>query len=100
MASRQRSKEDSGIRIQEQLWERASRHGKHREVAAFAQTKGRVLYEKERNDLSKVEERSGNVCENKGSAFSSPWRSGNVIENKGTYSLKAGMLLKRKGVKR
>jgi hypothetical protein len=46
----------------------------------------------------KMKERSGNVYENKGPAFSNPERCGNVIENKGSYALKAGMLLKRQVV--
>jgi hypothetical protein len=36
-------------------------------------------------------ERSANVYENKGSAFSGLDQGGNVIENKGSYTLKAGM---------
>ena len=43
MTSRQHSQQDSGFRSQEQLWERASRHGKRGEATAFAQTKTRVL---------------------------------------------------------
>jgi hypothetical protein len=100
MASKQRSRQDSGFGIQAQLWEHASRYGKHREVAVFAQTKGRALYEKEKDDFSKLEERGGNVYENKGPAFSSLRRSGDVTENKGSYALRAGMLLKRRVVKR
>ena len=45
-----------------------------------------------------MSEQSGNVYENKGSAFQSPLQSGNVIENKGSYASKAGMLLKTKGL--
>jgi hypothetical protein len=100
MAFGQRFEQDSGIRIQERLWERASWQEKHREVCASAQTKRRVLYEREKKDSLKLNERGGNLYEKKGSAFSSPWRSGNVTENKGSYALKAGMSLKRKGVKR
>ena len=88
----------AGFRSQAQLWERASRHGKQRGVSVIAQTKRRVLYEREKRDSLKLNERGGNLYENKGSAFSSPWRSGNVTENKGSYALKAGMLLKRKEV--
>ncbi|MGB9488403.1 MAG: hypothetical protein WCD04_20095 [Terriglobia bacterium] len=62
----------AGFRIQEQLWERASRQEKHREVPAFAQTKRRVLYEREEKDSSKVKARRGNLYENKGLAFSGP----------------------------
>jgi hypothetical protein len=50
--------------------------------------------EKEKNDCLKMNERYGNVYENKGSAFPSPRLSGNVVENKGSCALKAGMLLK------
>jgi hypothetical protein len=45
-----------------------------------------------------VNEPSGDVYENKGQAFNSLGQAGNVIENKDSYSLKAGMLLKRKEV--
>jgi hypothetical protein len=41
-----------------------------------------------------MNERSGNVYENKGQAFSRPARSGNVIEKTGSYALTARMLLK------
>jgi hypothetical protein len=47
-----------------------------------------------------MNDRRGNVYENKGSVFHSQPRSGNVIENKGGYALKAGMLLERKVVGR
>jgi hypothetical protein len=43
-----------------------------------------------------VKERSGNVYENKGPAFSSPGPSGNVIENKGTYEFKSGNVIENK----
>jgi hypothetical protein len=74
MGSRQHSQQDSGFRSrsQEQLWERASRQEKHREVSAYAQTKGRALCEREKKDCSKMGERSGNIYENKGPAFISP----------------------------
>jgi hypothetical protein len=45
-----------------------------------------------------MQERGGNVYENKGPGFHSPAQSGNVIENKDTYEFKAGMLLRRKVV--
>jgi len=45
-----------------------------------------------------VNDRRGNVIENKGSALSNPEISGNLIENKGSYALMAGMLLKGKGI--
>jgi hypothetical protein len=47
---------------------------------------------------SKMKERCGNVCENKGRAFTSLGRSGNVIENTGSYTHNPGMFLKGKGV--
>jgi hypothetical protein len=48
----------------------------------------------------KLNDRSGNVIENKGSGLEDRQVSGNVIENKASYALKAGMLLKRKEVGR
>jgi len=45
-------------------------------------------------------ERSGDVIENKGSAFQGRWQSRNVVENTGIYALKAGMLLKIQVVSR
>jgi hypothetical protein len=44
-----------------------------------------------------MNELSGDVYENKGSAVHGRPQSGNVIENKGSYALKAGILLKRQG---
>jgi hypothetical protein len=35
-------------------------------------------------EIQKVNELSGNVFENKGPAFHSPWQTGNVFENKGS----------------
>ena len=43
---------------------------------------------------SKMNERCGNVIENKGSNFSGPAQIGNVNENKGSYAFRAGMSLK------
>jgi hypothetical protein len=57
-----------------------------------------VLGKKEKNNCLKMKERSGNVAENKGSRLDIRERCGNVIENKGSCALKAGMLLKRKGL--
>jgi len=65
--------QDSGVTNQGELWERASRHEKHREVCASPQTKRRALYEREEKRFSKVNEPSGNVYENKGPGFSG-WR--------------------------
>ena len=45
-----------------------------------------------------MNERGGNVIENKGSSFRSRGKSGNVIENTGSYASKAGMLLKKQVV--
>jgi hypothetical protein len=47
---------------------------------------------------SKMNERSGNVIENKGSGLEDRQGSGNVIENTASYALKAGMSLKIKEV--
>jgi hypothetical protein len=46
----------------------------------------------------KLNERRGNVYENKGPGFNGPGRSRNVVENKASYAQNAGMLLKTKGV--
>ncbi len=46
----------------------------------------------------KVNERRGNVYENKRLCVENRGRSGNVVENKGSYATNAGMLLKTKGV--
>jgi hypothetical protein len=45
-----------------------------------------------------VTELSGDVYENKGPLWEKWARSANVIEKKGSYTLKAGMLLKREKV--
>jgi hypothetical protein len=44
---------------------------------------------------SKMNERCGNVIENKGLRLENREQSGNVTQNKGSYALIAGMLLKR-----
>jgi len=51
-----------------------------------------------RKSPSKLNERSGNVYESKGSLWKTYRRGGNVIENKGTYRFNAGMLFKAKGL--
>jgi hypothetical protein len=51
--------------------------------------------EEERHRLQKMNERSGNVYENKGPAFSNRARAGNVIENKDSYASNKDMLLKK-----
>jgi hypothetical protein len=43
----------------------------------------------------KMNDRCGNVIENKGSGLRDRPGSGNVTENKGSYAQNAGMLLKR-----
>jgi hypothetical protein len=53
--------------------------------------------EMKERDSSKLDERRGNVHENKGPLWKTRQQSGNDTENKGSYALKAGMLLKRKG---
>jgi hypothetical protein len=45
-----------------------------------------------------LNEQYGNVYENKGSVFEGRGKNRNVIENKGSYTLMAGMLMKRKVV--
>jgi hypothetical protein len=47
---------------------------------------------KKQKDCLKMQERSGNIYENKGPGLHSPAQTGNVIENKDTYELKAVML--------
>jgi hypothetical protein len=46
----------------------------------------------------KLNDRSGNVIENKGSGLEDRQGGGNVIENKASYALKTGMSLKRQVV--
>ena len=43
--------------------------------------------------LSKLNERTGNVYENKGAAREAGWPSGNVLENNDSYVPEAGILL-------
>jgi aspartate carbamoyltransferase regulatory subunit len=68
-------------------------------VPASTKTRKLVSYaqevdsgKREKKDFLKLKDRSGNIYENKGSAFHSPGQSGNVIENTGSYALKAAML--------
>jgi hypothetical protein len=80
-----------------------TRHPVRQKVAnPFAPLDSMSVRNEERKDLvsSKLKERSGNVYENKWSAFHRPGQSGNAIENKGSYALKAGMSLKLKVVSR
>jgi hypothetical protein len=51
-----------------------------------------------KKEFLKMNDRRGNVYENKGPLWKTGSQSGNLIENKGAYELKAGMLLKRKEV--
>ncbi|MGO8731996.1 MAG: hypothetical protein ACLQVM_04280, partial [Terriglobia bacterium] len=46
----------------------------------------------------KMNERRGNVIENKGSGFENRERGGNVKENTGSYAFEVGMSLNRKAV--
>ena len=46
----------------------------------------------------KMNERRGNVIENKGPRLENQERRENITENKGSYAFKAAMLLKRKAV--
>ena len=63
-------------------------------LRASRRTASRFSEAKEKKNSLKMNERSGNVYENKGSAFETRERRGNVTENKGSYALKAGMSLK------
>jgi hypothetical protein len=47
---------------------------------------------------SKTTEQCGNIIENKGSRFENQEQSRNPIQNKGSYTLIAGMLLKREEI--
>jgi hypothetical protein len=61
--------------------------------------RGRRRLRKLRCRTPRLNERSGNVYENKGTLWRRRDRSGNVFENKYTYPLNPGMFLKRKDVK-
>ena len=73
---------------------RPKRGKKPGEVPGFRWTRSPFSQEEERENSPKIKEQSGNVYENKGPAFRSPFRSWNVIENKSSYALKPGILLK------
>ena len=64
------------------------------EVPGFRWTRSPFSEEEERKNSLEMNDRCGNVYENKGPAFRSPFRSWNVIENKSSYALKPGILLK------
>jgi hypothetical protein len=88
---------DATSHAQIQLRECSEQHKKRENSQpCFGQDVGSGVEMKER-DSSKLDERRGNVHENKGPLWKTWQRSGNVTENKGSYALKAGMLLKRKG---
>jgi hypothetical protein len=53
-----------------------------------------------RDDVRVATAPNPDSTENKGPAFSGPEQGGNVTENKGSYAFKAGMLWKRKVVRR
>jgi hypothetical protein len=77
-----------------------SQAGPKARKTSFSQVDSKSVPGREReNNSLKMNDRGGNVIENKGSVFGSPCRSGNVIENKGSCALKAGMLLERKVVR-
>jgi hypothetical protein len=67
-------------------------------LRASRRTTSRFSGAKEKKDSLKMNERRGNVYENKGSVFHKRGQSGNATENKGSYALRAGMLLKTKYV--
>jgi hypothetical protein len=76
-----------------------SKRGEKPEKLPFLmRTPSPLSAENEKTSFLKMNERRGNVYENKGSVSHSQPRSGNVIENKGGYALKAGMLVKKKDV--
>ena len=76
--------------------ERGQKPGKLR---VSRRTASRFSQAKEKKNSLKMNERSWNVYENKGSFFHKRGQSGNAIENKGSYGLRAGMLLKTKYVR-
>ena len=53
---------------------------------------------KEKRNSQKLNDRRGNVYENKRPLWKTGWQSGNLIENKCAYEFKAAILLKRKEV--
>jgi hypothetical protein len=63
-----------------------------------APDKESVLAGEAKKNSLKLNERRGNVYENKGPLWKTRRLSRNVYENKGGWPLKAGMLLKRKVV--
>ena len=80
-----------------------TRHPVRQKVAnPFAPLDSMSVRNEERKDLvsSKLKERSGNVYENKWSAFHRPAQIENVVENTGSYEVKTGMLMKLKVVSR
>ncbi len=63
-------------------------------------TFSRFSCEEGKENSLEMNERRGNVYENKGQGFKNPGRIGNVIENKGSYVHMAGISLKLKPVSR
>ena len=55
-----------------------------------------VAWKEARKNSSKMNDRRGNVYENKGPQWKTCARGWNVIENKDSYALEAGISLKRK----
>jgi len=68
--------------------EHPKRGQKPRRLPFFRRTRSPFLEEKEENDSLKMNERCGNVIENKGPHLEDRRRSGNVYENKGDPSIK------------
>jgi len=67
------------------------RHNRPRQDVALDRQRTRLV-------TLELKARCGNLYENKGSLFRRRMRSGNVIENTDSYSLKAGMSLKKQHV--
>ncbi|MGO8735347.1 MAG: hypothetical protein ACLQVM_21425 [Terriglobia bacterium] len=68
------------------------------EEATYSDIMSYILQGLETVEDAKLNERRGNIYENKGSTFKIPHLTGNIIENKDSYHQDAGMLLKRQGV--
>jgi len=78
----------------------ARQDGKPANGRSTAQTRSLSSEDKAKKDSLKLNERSQNVYENKGSPWKTQERGWNAYENKGSYPVKARMLLKRKVVNR
>ncbi len=78
---------------------RVSQLGLKDRKTCFSKVDNKCVLGRERGkELSKVNERSWNVYENKGPVFHGSGQSWNVVENKGSYVLIAGISLKTKHV--